>query len=595
MNPSSLVREELLYELKIRAIPHHPDLLNTSHLAQLLHREAGTPVKDAAIEALSTEDELHALLPKVAELETLSRELSFHGADTAWHRVVSLYLHTALRLRRFMFRATDPRFPEFLKLARRLIPVLENVQRHYPDLAFPVIHVEEEDLDSRMKKLNLGHQHSGSPSLSSSSGDESRSRRSQGKKKRRKETKKKKKRKQNHSSTDSQSSTASTSTSSDDDHPRRGRRHGAGYRNPVTQWDYKFSGTEDLDNFLEDVECMAETTGVSNGQLLRGVGSLPTGAARTWYRAEKKKLTGWGMFKRKLKSAFQPGDRDDTIMEKLQSLKQKHDETYAVYEARADELFRRMERKISEKEKLRYLLAGLHLFYRQRIVSADMERVRDLRRSCQSLERDKAQIVKLEREEDRRKERYSQSKGGYRVAGAEVSEASEVAVAPEVAATNVADKRSADLRQCWRCGEGGHLPFSCPNVMFCSTCGLPGTTAEKCGHCAEARRRGLWGAAQQTQGQAQQVSTMVPPQFSMAMPGNYMGPWFAGQPGPVMMMPSPYCFPPPQLVPTTNQEPTRGTTASQNQARGEPQSQPRARLASRPPTTGSNPRPTGGK
>lgn len=507
-----------------------------------------------------------------------------------------------------MFRATDPRFPELLKLAKRLRPVYEALTAYYPQLTFPVgVMVPEVDtLSEKMKKLEVGPKQPTGEARNSSSSSDDQSRnerssrsswRSQQKKKKKKKTKSKKKNRKESSTSSETDRSTSESESSDGSQPRRGGRHGGGSVNPVTRWEPRFSGSEDLDSFIEDVECTADMNSVSDVQLLRGVGSLLTGPARTWYRAEKKKgkLTSWRIFKKKMKAAFQPGNRDDQIMDKLQQLKQKHDETYAVYEARADELFRRLERRLHEKDKLRFLMGGLDIFYRQRVVSADMEQVRDLRRFCQAIEEDKVSIKKLEREEERRKERHMHQKSGFRVAATGVTDEDEDADRVSVAAAGPPKKSDGSGGKfCWRCGSRDHQAHDCPRGVRCSSCGQEGTTVEECIRCEGAGRKGLWGSASGSpsappqQPQVQQPTLQGVPQppvqqlppgmiaYPVFPQGNFMGPWYPGQPGPMMFQPQ-WSFPPPQMVGPQAVAPNPTV-----QGQGAPASQPPSRTPSQP-------------
>jgi len=148
-------------------------------------------------------------------------------------------------------------------------------------------------------------------------------------------------------------------------------------------------------NFLEEVEELVETHSVEEGDLLSGIGSLLTGSAKIWHKSMKNRIYTWNAFRKTIRQAFMPNDDDDTIIDRLKKMRQRAEESYVVYEARMQELFRRLENPLDEKKRLKLLLDGLHLFYRTKIRSADLITTRDLRRACNQLEPDKAHIRKF--------------------------------------------------------------------------------------------------------------------------------------------------------------------------------------------------------
>lgn len=216
--------------------------------------------------------------------------------------------------------------------------------------------------------------------------------------------------------------------------------------------------------FLEDVEEAQEVNDISEDELLRGVGSLLTERAKTWHRQRRRNLTSWATFKREIHYAFAPEDNDDEVMEQLSNMQQHSDENYDVYEARCEELFRRLSRPLHEEEKLKKVLRGLHLFYRSRIKTRDVYSLRGLRRECRELEVDKGQILKKEKEE-RRKERKRDEKEvrrdgkktSARVSAARVSDGDKTEEDTDLSVDAVGVTTRGNALVCWRCGKAGHM------------------------------------------------------------------------------------------------------------------------------------------
>ncbi|KAE8741787.1 hypothetical protein FOCC_FOCC012676 [Frankliniella occidentalis] len=105
-----------------------------------------------------------------------------------------------------------------------------------------------------------------------------------------------------------------------------------------------------------------------------------------------------------MRDAFAPADSDESIMDKIDSLKQRADETYVVFEARMKQLFSRLTEQLRESTKVKKVLAGLHLYYRSKINSSEVSSLRDLRMLCKRFQPDKPHILKLQQEERKRAE-----------------------------------------------------------------------------------------------------------------------------------------------------------------------------------------------
>ncbi|XP_034238083.1 golgin subfamily A member 6-like protein 6 [Thrips palmi] len=321
-------------------------------------------------------------------------------------------------------------------------------------------------------------------------------------------TEKKKKRKsretyreQKHykSDTSSDSSSSSSSSSSEGLRVKKKKSHSRRRRNPVTSWNFKYGGarSQDLHGFLEDIEEAMDANDVSEDELLRGVGALLEEDAKVWHRQKRSKIGSWDVFKTQIRNAFTPDDNDEELLEKISGLRQRSEETFAVFEARCAEMFQRLNRPLSEAEKLRKIYKGLHLYYKSRIKSRDIDSLRTLRRECRDLEADKGQIMKQEKEEKKKekkkdeKEDRRDSRRHPRVSGiAQIdSEEDNGEGAPAVSAIRVPGSNAI---VCWMCRETGHYAISCPNRRFCVVCGAPNTSANDCERCKAAELARLW-------------------------------------------------------------------------------------------------------
>ncbi|XP_026288805.2 uncharacterized protein LOC113213829 [Frankliniella occidentalis] len=530
----ALCSDELDYELEIRAAPHL--ILSLQDKCRLMGEQWGTQVVTHRLEALDVTDELRAVRMKTAELEVLALENC--GVQRFSKRLNALFFHLYYRTRRIMFRGeTD----EFLKIAKRINRVQTACAAAYPMYEYPILVLPDDDLDARFSHLSLHESRSTGSKHTSHSSSKKKSKKKKGKKT------KKKSRRRSSSASSSTSTSSSSSASSDDRRQSRSQKV-----REVSRLPYHYGGKkeEDLHEFLTKCDNAAEMYGYSSKDLLGGMGALLQGNALTWFTARKHELTTWSEFKKELKEAFNPAGNDNEIWEKIENLRQSSDETYAVYEARAEELFMRLSEAPTDREKLRKLLNGLHYYYRSRLKSQDMVSLSVLRRECKAHEPDKMHLMRLEKREQRKKEKEKEKDKKKRtpdsfpaVYAAKKSTSSSSSSEDESAlASSTPEAKTKNplhtpgLLPCWRCGRTGHLGANCTNSIRCTVCGMPDVLATSCPNCRRAAELGNWSVASGNLAGA----WMGPSQSSFQRPAPY---WTQFPPPATFRNPAPHLDP----------------------------------------------------
>lgn len=544
LDPAFLEREELEHELIIRELLRgsETDLdKSDQEIRKMFETNANNEVTVRGMNEVDPRDEALVLKAKVFELQSVCYEevearTRMKQKARAPSRLISLYLHTLFRIRRSMFR--DPLLIEdFQLLVRDMSGVYRRLISFYPELLFPKLYDGEDDEDPRQYSRKVrsevhrpvdqfergsrsSHKSADSDRQSECSSHASRrSRRSSHKaesetekknkehrhkkepepeqkyKERRHKAKKRSKDKPEPSksdyrqpkgyTSDTSSSGSATPSRSPSPAPRRSSRRTL---NPVARWSLRLKKGDDLQSFLEDVEEAVDINCVTEDELLRGISGLLHEEAKRWYRQKKGIIGSWDAFKREIKLALTPGDDDEEILEKINNLQQGKDETFALFEARCEELCSRLKEPLTKAGKLKKMLKGLHLYFRSRIRAADMDSLNTLRSECAKLEQDKAQISKKEAEERRRqlkregKEDSRDSRRYTKVAAVEVEEdVQELDEEIEVAAVTAGQSALV----CWRCGGPGHYSIHCRTSIFCIQCGAKDTIAERCRNCAK--------------------------------------------------------------------------------------------------------------
>lgn len=489
MDPSQLRNDELEHELSLRCVDTqrsrgHRDLV------ALCMRSGHVAISEDVLSRLVPGVEYDLLRPKVIELEASLHNARVNPAATDdGPRVMTLFVHVALRIKRILFRAFGNTCDELLKLARRVESARLVLAELCPQYSFPMLVLPPEvKLEESFQNLNISKHSKGSRNSHKSSSP---------------------------SSSDDDGSSHSSRRSR-----RRNRLHHP-RGNPLEKWSLRFGKGEDLAKFLEEVESTADMHEIPDADILRGFSSLLTGDAKIWFNASRLNIDSFAQLKDEMRAAFAPGDCDESVLEKISALKQRSDETYVVFEARMQQLFQRLSEPLSESVKVKKVMNGLYSYYRKSVRSVDIKSLRDLRLACGRLEPDKAHILRLEKDEEKKKD----ERRGPRVSAVVVEEAPPAAEVPEVAAVSKPFAKSskpqpqATVGPCFRCGQMGHLSFGCSEKIFCIVCGAQGTIAERCQDCQRARTQQHQGNAAGAGQGGNPVPTVLPHLFSFPPPG----------------------------------------------------------------------------
>lgn len=553
VEPMQFRNDELDHELRVRGSDFNLEDMFFLDKVRLFVERSRLEPDLRLLETMNLEEELNQLTIKVAELMKLYEEWK-DELGVRSKRIPTLFLHVAGRLRRSMFIRADL-YKSFRELAKQVMKIHPKCEEMY-ELQFPMLVFQPDgsetgstsDLESRLKKLEIERKlkqemrdekcefeeelrilRETSKSLIESK-EKLKKVKAEGKKKREKPKKREKAKKKSDtessssdwtfsSDSSSKSDSNSSSEASSDAEARKSRKrhskkkyHKKKWTNPVAKWkDCCYTKGDDLHDFLNDVEEEKNIQDVRDKDLLKGFSYLLKGAAKVWYRNVRDEIRSWKHLKTEMKAAFSANEDDDEILEKIAQLRQKEDETFAVFEARAEELFCRLNRPLEDAEKARKLLKGINLFYRSRIRSSEVRTLRALRRECRDIEEDKPQLLKLAKEERKREEKGR----SFKVSSVQESEHKEreglEAGAEGVDVSAALPNINPMAIQCYKCAKYGHYAHQCPDKVSCLGCGLENIPIERCPRCAMALAKGLWG--------------------------NHLLSWMGGNPGQVVLPP----------------------------------------------------------
>lgn len=159
---------------------------------------------------------------------------------------------------------------------------------------------------------------------------------------------------------------------------------------PMTKWGIRYdneNGNLSVSDFIESVARKAILYRVSDYELYENFGELLGGNPLIWYRAFKDRYVTWHALKHYFVKQFTKPDNDHLIERQLQSRLQLPGESFGIYYACMELLFKKLSKRTPEAIKLEYLIRNLNDFYLNRIQEEQIKTVEDLTRFCEGLER----------------------------------------------------------------------------------------------------------------------------------------------------------------------------------------------------------------
>lgn len=117
--------------------------------------------------------------------------------------------------------------------------------------------------------------------------------------------------------------------------------------------------SEDVEDWLDHFDRVAECNGWNAERKLRYVYFALQGSAKTWFHNHEAALTSWDEFRRQLTAAFSSADRKERAELAIQSRFQAPNESVTTYTEDMARLFRRADASMAEDQKVRHLMRGV--------------------------------------------------------------------------------------------------------------------------------------------------------------------------------------------------------------------------------------------
>ena len=237
--------------------------------------------------------------------------------------------------------------------------------------------------------------------------------------------------------------------------------------NLIRKWGCQFDGRDAL-AFLERVEELRSSYGLTPEEVLTGLPVLLKGEPLLWYRNVRDSVRTWEEFEKELRLYYVPRRIKAQLEREIRDRIQTPTETFVHYATALQTLMRRAG-GISEEEKLDRIYENMKPVYRRHI------RRRTLQSTSQLIE-EAIELEEIERLEVEYTTTHNRNFSASRPTRQE-------RVRETMATVNAPYNRD---ECCWRCGKRGHHRRECRNTpqKFCSQCGTTGRLTRDC-HCQE--------------------------------------------------------------------------------------------------------------
>uniref|UniRef100_A0A0A9YP66 Gag polyprotein n=1 Tax=Lygus hesperus TaxID=30085 RepID=A0A0A9YP66_LYGHE len=253
------------------------------------------------------------------------------------------------------------------------------------------------------------------------------------------------------------------------------------YCEPVYKWKIeKFSGEhpDRARDFIADVEEKAQTRSVGLDRLLRESAELFEGEALTWYRDAVRRVSTWQELKQEFLIAYQAYGNDSDLRERIRSCKMTEFQSIDVFLGKMEGMYSRLERRLSESERLEEILRNLNPFLKDRLVMTPISSIQDLRVAARLAEAGRLRMGSTP-------SRPSANQVPQTVESPRRTVAASSAPATSVGIVEAFQGSSRETFKCYNCGSGDHAHRACPQPRkkFCYRCGLPDFTTFTCTRC----------------------------------------------------------------------------------------------------------------
>lgn len=255
------------------------------------------------------------------------------------------------------------------------------------------------------------------------------------------------------------------------------------------KWNLSFSGsnhTESINSFLEKVECLRETRGVSKDELFRSAGDLFKGPAWTWFLNNRHRVQNWDELVEKLKENFLPYSYQEDLEREINSRTQGSNERVCLFISAMEGLFNRLNVRPDEATIVNRICRNLLPFYVNHLALRNPTTISELITLCKRLEESKLWSERYRPPPNPRSGLIEPDLACSTYKSAN-SASNNPRNAQRIFNPNISHNvTTLTTVKCWNCNVVGHRHHECtkPKVRFCYGCGRKDMIRPFCPRCS---------------------------------------------------------------------------------------------------------------
>lgn len=259
---------------------------------------------------------------------------------------------------------------------------------------------------------------------------------------------------------------------------------------PIRDWGLKFSGKKgDMSfcTFVERIEDLRRSRGVSHAMLFRDAVDLFVGDAYTWYTMVKEWATDWSSLIDQMREQFLPENFDSDLFEEIKRRSQGSQENIGLYIASMKGLFNKLRNPLPEETQLEIIMERIDPYYQPFLAFETVTSVTKLLSACRKLDikrnlaktfvppppKNKCLVPELA---------YASTSNDI----LSIDSNNDRRSAREINEISMANNTRPSAKKCWNCGSIGHISTRCPKpqTRYCYHCGHTGVTVRNCPKCS---------------------------------------------------------------------------------------------------------------
>lgn len=284
-----------------------------------------------------------------------------------------------------------------------------------------------------------------------------------------------------------------------------------GNTSPSEPWKYfdigrlnlSYDGQSSVTNFIQRVEEVRQSRGVSKDFLFRSASELFTGEALNFWRTSQ--FSSWDDLVRKLRDRFLPYGYENDLWAEIRCRTQGAKEKVATFVDSIENLFGKLSSKPSEEVRLEIIRRNLLPYLQGQLALQPVYSIGELVRLGRKIEET---VVRTQNFQPppinyrtllepalayhKTPSSVSTIDAAPRPTGQWIGESELVLPDQPTVASVHAERKGTDKPLCWNCKSASHRFRSCdqPKKKFCFKCGHPEVTTPTCPHCQKNGRRG---------------------------------------------------------------------------------------------------------